>query len=77
MRLHELLVLIAYEQNKKIKKKPQVNAHGGMFSGTIGLNFELSLHLHPSIVHAGNEGSNEPVRMHRLVSLRPTCSPIQ
>ena len=46
MPAHGILLLIANAQN----------AHAEESSGTRGLNFSLSLHLHPYFVSASNEG---------------------
>ena len=59
--IHEISVLIVYAQ------KPHLNAHAEVSSGARGLNFVLSLHLHPYFVYASGEGSDETAHMRRLV----------
>ena len=46
-------ILIAYAQNRPI------NANADVFSTARGLNFGLSLHLHPYYAHACSEGTGE------------------
>ena len=57
---HDILARIAYAQT------PQLNAHAEVFSGARGLNFGLSLHLHPYFVYASSEGSGESAQARRL-----------
>ena len=38
---------------------PLVNASADVSSGTRGIYFDLSLHLHPLLVYASNEGYGE------------------
>ena len=49
----KILALIAYTQ------KPPINAHVDISSRARGLNFGLSLHLHPYFVFAISEGCGE------------------
>ena len=58
---HDISVFIAYAQ------KTHLNAHADVFSGVRGLNFCLSLHLHPYFVNASGEDSDETAHMRRLV----------
>ena len=39
------------------QRKPLINAYTDVSSEARGLNFDLSLHLHPYFMHASNEGS--------------------
>ena len=39
------------------------NLHSDIFSRAGGLNFGLSLHLHPYIAYAGSEGSDKSVHL--------------
>ena len=50
----------AYEQ------KPPMNEHASVSSGVIGLNFDVSLHLHLIFVYASSEFSGESVHFRRL-----------
>ena len=50
---HEILVLAAYAE------KPPSNTHAYISSGAKGLNFGLSLHLHPYFVYASSKSSSE------------------
>ena len=44
------------------------NAHDDLSSGARGLNFGLSLCLHPYFVYANGQGFCETVHMRRLIS---------
>ena len=56
--------LIAYEQ------KPPLNTHTDVSSRARGLNFSLSLGLHPYFVYASNEGSGESAHAQARLRLR-------
>ena len=58
---HDILVLIAHAQ------KPRLNDHADISSGARGLNFGLSLHLHPEFVYASSGYSDEHARKRMLV----------
>ena len=45
-------------------QKPPFNMHADKSDGVIGLNFGLSLYLHPYFVFANIEGSRETVEAH-------------
>ena len=49
----EILVLIAYTQTHPL------NTQADISSRSRGLNFGLSLHLHPNLVYASRESSGE------------------
>ena len=53
-------MLIAYVQ------MPLINAHAVVSSGARGLNFGLSLHLHPYFVYASSKGSGKSAHKGRL-----------
>ena len=44
-----------------------LNDHAEVFSGKRGLNFGLSLHLHPYFLHRSNEGYCKSEQLHRPV----------
>ena len=50
---------------------PLINAHVEVSSEARGLNFDLSIHLHPYIVYVStsSDSSGESVHMHRLAEL--------
>ena len=51
--VHEILALIACVQTLLI------NAHADISSNVRGLDFGLSLHLHPCFMYASSKGSGE------------------
>ena len=58
--VHEILVLMAYAQT------PLINATADISSWARGLNFGLSLHLHPFFVDSSKEGSDYSALMCKL-----------
>ena len=57
---HESLILITSP------RKPPLNAHVDVSSGTRGLNVGSSLHTHPHVAYASNVGCGESVHLHML-----------
>ena len=57
--VHEM-VLVAYGQ------MPLIYAHAGTSTKARGINFGLSLHLHPYIVYTSGKGSGESAHTLRL-----------
>ena len=57
----DILELIAYAQ------RPHSNVHASVSSRAGGLKFCLNLHLLLFFMYASSEGSDETVRMRRLV----------
>ena len=55
--VREISIPIAYAE------EPSINTHADESSQTIGLNFALSLYLHPYVVHVSSEGSGESVHV--------------
>ena len=58
--MHETLVLIAYTQNFHL------NTQIDESSEARDLNLDLNIHLHPHLVYARSEGSDDNVPMHRF-----------
>ena len=54
--VHEISIPIAYAQ------EPLINTHSGVSSKTRGLNFALSLYLHPYMLMRAAKASCSPTR---------------
>ena len=59
------MVFIAYDQ------MPLINAHADVYSKARGLNFGLSLYLHPCFMYTSCEGSGEPSMFDDAISAKP------
>ena len=55
------------KQNLWHMHKTFINAHAGVSSGVIGLQFGLRLHLHPYFVYASTKGPHKSGHMRRLI----------
>ena len=66
------MILLLIAKTKKSQTDAHVDIH--VNSGARGLNFDVSLYLHPYLIYASNKGSGEPA--HAQTRLRLSCSTV-